>query len=258
MDALRSLRSFVSVLLVGSYFVLGSLVLRLLVVPGCWVLPRRRPLFTSVYMKAMAAGIFALLTLGGARFRRVGRLPTAEPVLIIANHQSLLEILQIALLARPRVPAYVTRRRYARFVPLVSQTMRLLGCPIVDPRHDPRGAVEAVRRGARELRHGLVVFAEGHRSRDGAIRPFRAAGVQAVLEERRMPVFLVLNEGSWRVRRFVDLLVRVHLIDALCEVVGRFDPPEDPTGVPAFVEDLRDRLVRRLAEVRSASPAGAA
>ncbi len=258
MSLLRGVRSFASVVLVGLYFVLGSLVLRLLVVPGCWVLPRRRPLITSVYMKGMAAGIFALLTLGGARFRRVGRLPTAEPVLVIANHQSLLEILQIALVARPRVPAYVTRRRYARFVPLVSQTMRLLGCPIVDPRRDPRGAVEAIRRGARELRHGLVLFAEGHRSRDGAIRPFRSTGVQAVLDERRMPVFLVLNEGSWRVRRFVDLLFRVHLIDALCEVSGPFEAPQDPSEVPAFVEQMRARLVRRLDEIRGLPPAGAA
>jgi len=258
MALLRGLRSFAAVVLVGLYFVLGSVVLRLLVVPGCWALPARRPLLTSVYMKGMAAGIVALLTLGGARFRRVGRLPTAEPVLVIANHQSLLEILQIALLSRPRVPAYATRRRYARFVPLVSQTMRLLGCPIIDPRRDPHGAVAAIRRGARELRHGLVIFAEGHRSRDGAIRPFRSAGVQAVLEERRMPVFLVLNEGSWRVRRFVDLLFRVHLIDAVSEAIGPFEAPQDPSGVPAFVEDMRARLVRRLDEIRGVAPLSAA
>jgi len=255
---LRGLRSLASVALVGLYFVLGSLVLRLLVVPGGWVLPRWRPFLTSHYMKAMAAGILALLTLGGARFRRKGRLPTAEPVLVIANHQSLLEILQIALLASPRVPAYVTRRRYARFVPLVSQTMRLLGCPIVDPRRDPRAAVSAIRGGARELRHGIVIFAEGHRSRDGAIGPFRSAGVQTVLDERRMPVFLVLNEGSWRVRRLVDLLFRVHLIDAVSEAIGPFEPPLSPSEVPAFVEEIRGRMVRRLDEIRGVPPASAA
>ncbi len=47
MGLLRGVRSVASVLLVGLFFVLGSLVLRLLVVPGCWFFPRRRPLLTS-------------------------------------------------------------------------------------------------------------------------------------------------------------------------------------------------------------------
>ena len=90
-----------------------------------------------------------------------------------------------------------------------------------------RGSVEAIRKGARELPHGLVIFPEGHRSHDGEIRPFRTAGLETILRERRMPVYLVLNEGVWRVRRFADLLFRVHLIDAHSEVMGPFEPPAD-------------------------------
>ena len=106
----------------------------------------------------------------------MGRVPTAEPVLIVANHQSLTDILQITLMSTPGVPAFVARRRYERFVPLVSASVRMLGCPIVDPKRDPEGSVEAIRRGARELPHGLIIFPEGHRSRDGEVLPFRAAG----------------------------------------------------------------------------------
>jgi 1-acyl-sn-glycerol-3-phosphate acyltransferase len=172
----------------------------------------------------------------------------------VANHQSLLDICQVTLLAQPRVPAFVARRRYARFVPLVSACIRLLGCPIVDPRRDAAGAVEEIRRGARELPHGLLIFPEGHRSRDGEIRPFRGAGVEAALAERRTPVYLVLNDGVWRVRRLADLLFRVHLIDASSEVWGPFAPPEDPAAFPDFVRGLRQALVDRLAERRAADP----
>jgi 1-acyl-sn-glycerol-3-phosphate acyltransferase len=172
-------------------------------------------------------------------------------VLIVANHQALLDICQITLLSRPRVPAFVTRRRYARFVPLVSACIRLLGSPIVDPKRDPRGAVEAIRRGIRELPHGVTIFPEGHRSRDGEIRPFRAAGLETLMTERRTPVYLVLNEGVWRVRRLTDLLFRVHLIDAYSEVMGPFEPPSDDARLPDFIGELRESLVRRLAEVRA-------
>jgi 1-acyl-sn-glycerol-3-phosphate acyltransferase len=256
-DVVRGVRSIFSVLLVGLLFLAMSPVLRLFVLPGAWLSPRHRPLLVTWFMKRTSAGIFALLRLGGARIRRRGTLPTGSPLLVVANHQALLDICQITLLAEPRVPAFVTRRRYARFVPLVSACIRLLGSPIVDPKRDPQGAPVAIRKGARELAHGMVIFPEGHRSHDGRVRPFRTAGIEASLSERRTPVYLVLNEGVWRVRRFADLLFRVHLIDAYSEVMGPFEPPADAALLPAFVRKLRETLVRRLDEIRGGdAPAG--
>ena len=250
LSVLRGGRSFVAVLLVGLFFLVMSPVLRLVVIPVSHFFPRQRFRQVSWFMKAMSAGIFALLRLGGARSRRVGTIPTAEPVLIVANHQSLTDILQATLMSQPRVPAFVTRRRYERFVPLVSACIRLLGCPMVDPKREPEAAVAAVRRGARELPHGLLLFAEGHRSRDGRILPFRPAGLTAALEERHVPVYLLLNDGAWRVATFADLLFRAHLIDAYSEVIGPFEPPRDPAERPAFVRMLRERLAARLDEHR--------
>ena len=249
----RGARSLLSVLLVGLLFLLMSPVLRLVVMPGTWIFPRHRLLLVTCFMKFMSAGILALLRLGGAHARRRGEIPTGSPVLVVANHQSLLDICQATLLAQPRVPAFVARRRYARFVPLVSQCIRLLGSPIVDPKRDPGGSVEAVRRGARELPHGILIFPEGHRSLDGAIRPFHSAGLKTILGARRTPVYLVLNDGVWRVRRFADLLFRVHLIDAWSEVMGPFEPPADDALLPEFIQELRRTLVARLAEIRAGS-----
>jgi 1-acyl-sn-glycerol-3-phosphate acyltransferase len=247
---LRGARSLVSVLLVGLFFLLMSPVLRLVIVPGGWLFPRHRFLLVSAFMKWMSAGILDLLRLGGAHVRRVGTLPTASPILVVANHQSVLDICQVTLMAHPWVPAFVTRRRYARFVPLVAQCIRLLDSPIVDPKRDPQGSVAAIRQGARELPHGLVIFPEGHRSQDGEIRPFRAAGLETILAERRMPVYLVVNEGVWRVRRLADLLFRVPLIDAHSEVIGPFEPPADAALLPGFTRELRATLVARLAQIR--------
>jgi len=253
LSVVRGARSLTAVLLVGLWFLLNSPVLRLFVLPGVWLFPRSRFWQVTWFMKWMSAGIFALLRLGGAHVRRVGTLPTASPVLVVANHQALLDICQITLLARPGVPAFVTRRRYARFVPLVSACIRLLGSPIVDPKRDPQGSVAEIRKGVRQLPHGLVIFPEGHRSHDGEIRPFRAAGLLTILTERRMPVYLVVNEGVWRVRRLADLLFRVHLIDAHSEVVGPFEPPADEAQLPQFIDGLRTALVTRLAAIRAAA-----
>jgi len=253
MSLLRGARSLASILAIGVLFMLSSLVLRLFVIPGAWLLPSRRFDLVSVYMKAVCVGITGLLSLGGARFRRVGTLPTASPVVVVGNHQSLLDIVQVTLLAKPWVPAFVARRRYERFVPLVSACIRLLGCPIVDPRRDPEGAVEAIRRGTRELPHGLLIFPESHRSRDGQVQPFRTTGLVTILAERRVPVFLVLSDGAWKTRRFTDLLFRVHLLDAYSEVIGPLESPADPAAREAFAAGLRETLIARLAAHRAAA-----
>jgi 1-acyl-sn-glycerol-3-phosphate acyltransferase len=257
MAFLRGARSLVSVLLVGAWFVVGSLVLRLLVVPGCWLFPRKQHRVTGLYMKMMSAGIFALLRAGGARVGRRGRIPTHEPVFVVANHQSLTDILQITLMSAPLVPAFVTRARYERWIPLVSTSARLLGSPFIDPRRDAAGAVRKIEKAARELENGLVIFPEGHRSRDGSILPFRGTGLETMLRARPRPVYLVLNEGVSRVASFADLLFRVHLIDAHSEAMGPFEPPSDPEQYPAFARELRERLAARLAEHRAAAAARA-
>jgi 1-acyl-sn-glycerol-3-phosphate acyltransferase len=255
MAFLRGVRSLVSLLLVGVWFVVGSFVLRLFVVPYCWLFPRRQRRMTGLYMKMMSAGILGLLRVGGARVARRGRIPTHEPVFVVANHQSLTDITQITLMATPLVPAFVTRTRYERWIPLVSTSARLLGSPFVDPKRDPAGAVRKIEKAARELENGLVIFPEGHRSRDGSILPFRGTGLQTMLRARPRPVYLVLNEGVSRVASFADLLFRVHLIDAHSEVMGPFEPPPDPEQYAAFISELRDRLAARLAEHRAAAAA---
>jgi len=114
LSVIRGARSLAAVLLVGLLFLLNSPLLRLVVVPGAWLFPRQRFRLVSLFMKWMSWAILALLRLGGAHVRRVGTLPTASPVLVVANHQALLDICQITLMAHPRVPAFVTRRRYGR------------------------------------------------------------------------------------------------------------------------------------------------
>jgi 1-acyl-sn-glycerol-3-phosphate acyltransferase len=250
MTILRGVRSLVSVLLVGLWFLANSPVLRLLVVPACWLVPHRRRWLGGRFMKWMSMGIWACLRLGGARVRRRGRIPTDEPVFVVANHQSLTDITQVTLMSSPLVPGFVTRTRYERWIPLVSTSARLVGSPFVDPRGDARGAVAKVERAARELPNGVAIFPEGHRSRDGQILPFRGAGLETMLRARPLPVWLVLNDGVYRVASFADLLFRVHLIDAYSEAIGPFAPPADPAEYPRFVRELRARLVARLEEHR--------
>jgi 1-acyl-sn-glycerol-3-phosphate acyltransferase len=236
----------------------GVLILYPFLLPLGLLWRSRRRAIASCYFRLMSRGILGLLRLGGARFERRGSVPTREPCLILMNHQSLLDICTVGLMTAPYVPAFVPRRRYTRwYVLAVAATIRLLECPVVDPKRDSHGAVLAMREAALRSRHGLLVFPEGHRTLDGELRPFKTAGTRAILETRRLPVYLVVTDGFWAGRRLVDFVFNVHRLRGRTEVLGPFQPPEAPEQIEGFIAAMRDTIASRLRELRGKGEAAA-
>jgi 1-acyl-sn-glycerol-3-phosphate acyltransferase len=247
--ATSALRSALSVLALLAFMVLGGLYQRLVVYPVVYLRPRWRSRVTSRYFRGMSHGILFCMRMGGATLRRSGTVPTASPVLVLMNHQSLLDIPTVGLMSWPLVPWFVTRNRYHYGVPAVSPCLRLMGCPVIDP-NDPRGSLRTMKKAARALEHGMLIFAEGHRTLDGEIQPFQTAGVLTVLRERRLPVYVVVTDGFWSARRLVDFVLGVANIKGETEVLGLFEPPADADALPAFVESLHEAMVAHLALMR--------
>jgi hypothetical protein len=65
-----------------------------------------------------------------------------------------------------------------------------------------------------------------------------------------MPVYLAVTDGLWVNRRLVDFVFNVHAMRGVTEILGPFDPPEDPAALPAFIDGLRDTIVGHLAQMR--------
>jgi 1-acyl-sn-glycerol-3-phosphate acyltransferase len=237
-------------------FLVGDLILRFFLYPLGWMIPKWRIGVISSYMRFMGASVLNLVRLGGGSFTSSGMAPTGRPVLILMNHQSLLDIPIAVGVSGPYVPAFVTRRRYARFVPMVSLMLAMRRCPIVDPDTDPRGAIATLKAAARNEERGLLIFPEGHRSRDGQIAPFNTAGVRVILREKRMPVYLVVTDGCFVGRRLFDFLSNMHRIHGRTEVLGPWDPPAADGELEEFVSSLRDRMVGEIEDLRRGPNAG--
>jgi 1-acyl-sn-glycerol-3-phosphate acyltransferase len=245
-------RSLLGFLLLILLFVAGGVLQRLVFWPLCWV-PAWRYASANAFMKGMSFFILLCARIGGARLRRAGRIPTARPALIVMNHQSLLDIPTVVLMGDPVTPWFVTRTRYRR-APVVGLAAQDLDAPFIEPK-DGKGALRALKEAARRQPHGILIFPEGHRTRDGSVQEFHPAGLQTMLRERPVPVYLVVTDGFWRCRRFVDFVWHMHTIDGRTEVLGPFTPPASPSEIPAFVEGLRTTLVERLAALREGRPA---
>ena len=249
MEALRRIRSALSLLVTLFVFVPGGLYLYLVLMPACALFPRRAARWQAAFIRGMAHSLLAGLRLGGARFHRVGHVPTDGPCVVVGNHQSLVDPAVVISMTGPWIPAFVARSRY-RNVPVVGTSMRWAKCPIIDPSRNARGAVLAVAEAAARLEHGILIYPEGHRTQDGEVRPFRTSGLIAMLTARRMPVYLAVSDGLWINRRLVDVVFNVHRMLGVTEILGPFAPPGDEASIPAFVDSLRDRMVEHLAHMR--------
>jgi 1-acyl-sn-glycerol-3-phosphate acyltransferase len=248
-SSLAAVRSSLSVGLLLAFMVVGGAYQRLFVQPLVFLRPSRRRGLTSTYFRGMSHGILFCMRLGGARLRRTGTVSTASPALVLMNHQSLLDIPTVGLMCAPHVPWFVTRKRYHYGIPAVSPCLRLMGCPVIEPR-DRKASIRIMKAATRELEHGMLIFAEGHRSQDGAVQPFQMAGILSALRERRLPVWVVVTDGFWSARRLVDFVLGVGRIRGETEVVGVFDPPAADEALPAFIDGLRDAMVAHLGAMR--------
>jgi 1-acyl-sn-glycerol-3-phosphate acyltransferase len=127
--------------------------------------------------------------------------------IIIANHQSLLDIPITYCLFPKQTPRYVAKKELGCFIPSVSFNLRNGGNALID-RKNPRQAIREISKFAERMKalgFSAVFFPEGTRARDGILKEFRVSGIQKLLE--LMPeteVIPVTLEGSWLIqaRRF--------------------------------------------------------
>jgi 1-acyl-sn-glycerol-3-phosphate acyltransferase len=246
---LRAARSAFGFLLIAPLFFLTGSFQRFVLWPYCFLRPARRKAVMDPFMHFVARSVLVCMRIGGARIAEPGPVPTERPVLVLMNHQSLLDIPTAVALCRPNVPLIVTRSLYGRGIPLVSPMLRIQRYPLIDPRQDRRQAVALVQEAARR-EEGILLYPEGHRSRGGELGRFATAGIRAVLKERRWPVYLIVTDGFWVCRRLKDFVFAIHRIDGKTEILGPFDPPRADAEVPAFVERMRETMQAKLQEMR--------
>ena len=123
----------------------------------------------------------------GAQFEIKGHLnlPTDRPLIIAANHQSMYDMPGIFWYFRKHHHKFVVKKELAKGIPTISYNVRRGGTVTID-RQNPKQAIVAIYQLAnliQQHKFAAVIFPEGTRSRSGAMKPFKPAGLQALLKK---------------------------------------------------------------------------
>ena len=254
--AYRAARSLIFLLAFSVYLLVVIAVgNRLLIPPLLKLFPRHSLRIRRAWLRLHAIATTGLArTLGGMRLKVRGAIPR-ESVVVVMNHQSVMDIPVGVLLIPGPYPIIPTRDRYARAgVPGMPSLIRLLRFPIVSQkRENLRTELPAIAEAADSTARGdnsMLVFAEGHRTRDGQIGPFMRTGLRLVLERAKRPVYCIVADGLWHARTTFDAATGFAGATCSVHILGPFAPPS--SNLDEFIEGLRDRMVTELEAMRAA------
>ena len=219
--------------------VTDTLLFGMLAIVGCLLIPNGNALLWCARPWASL-----ILLASGSRVRVSGRgkIPQNRPVLFVTNHQSLFDVLGLirALPGQYRIIA----KKELFSIPVFGWALSLAGFIKID-RSDREKAFASLDVAAAKIQRGMsvVVFAEGTRSHDGALLPFKKGGFVLALKSR-CPIVPVTISGSRAIMSRNSLDIRPGVMDV---VIG------DPIETTRYSLEKRDDLI---AAVRMAVEAG--
>src|SRR5262245_57838747 len=160
------------------------------------------------------------------------------PYLFLSNHQSQFDILAVVL-AIP-LQFRILAKQELFYIPIFGWVLKLSGFVGID-RSNREKAIRSLERAAERLRNGrsLLIYAEGTRSPDGRLLPFKKGGFVLAIQAG-VPILPITIQGSREVLAKGSLRIRPGTIQV------RIGEPIDPSR---YALDDKERLMQEVRTV---------
>jgi 1-acyl-sn-glycerol-3-phosphate acyltransferase len=138
-------------------------------------------------------------------------------------------------------------------VPAVAELLRAEEHCLIPRENNMRLAMRRLDKFARQMAErgqSPVIFPEGHRSRDGELRRFSAAGVRRILDISPMPVAVCALDGGHRIGTLLDVLRNMKNGVYRVKVLKIFPAPRDKQEQLHILEESRVLIQKQLDEWR--------
>lgn len=187
--------------------------------------------------------------------RLVHDLPS--PTLVVANHQSVADIVVLLDALSSHRIRFVAKAELAHGFPAVSEVLRIQRHAFVNRTGDFRRGAREMRRLGRETseRVSPVIFPEGTRSRTGEVRTFHAGGVRTILGSAptNVPITAVAVDGGYRFVSVGDMLRGLDTITYRAKHVGTYSHDGTKQSVGAALSSAQVAVAAQIERWRSAS-----
>jgi len=138
-------------------------------------------------------------------FENRERVPEGVPVIFVANHQSLYDIIAMIWFLRRSHPKFVSKKELAKGIPSVSYNLRHGGSVVID-RKDPKQAIPAIKKMADYIekhKRSAVIFPEGTRSRNGIPKEFAHTGLKILCKNAPSAHIVPISiNNSWKLLKY--------------------------------------------------------
>jgi 1-acyl-sn-glycerol-3-phosphate acyltransferase len=174
--------------------------------------------------------------------------PLPDQFVLVANHQSLLDILVVLAFFPHRPVRFVAKKELGRFVPGASRVLRYGRHALINRRHNLRETANNLKRFASRCRSGgwsPVIFPEGTRSRDGKLKKFHPGAYRFVQEPLRLPTAVAVIDGGSKYSHFKDFL-RKNEYSYRIQLLRVLPPPGGSKQITADLAEARDIIAEQL------------
>lgn len=177
----------------------------------------------------------------------LNRLP--EQFIIIANHQSLVDIALFMNFLRDKELRFVAKDSLARHVPLVSEMLRAEEHCMI-PRHGKpsvaMATLDAFGKRVMARKQIPIIFPEGTRSKDGKLGNFYTAGFRRLAEAAPLPVAVCALDGGYRINNLKTIFRNLHNGFYRVKVLDVFPAPKNKEEQVAVLEKGRALIQAQL------------
>lgn len=149
-----------------------------------------------------------LLLLNSVSFVNHENLPSNQPIVFVANHQSMYDIPGLIWGLRKYHPKFISKIELTKGIPSISFNLKYGGGANIDRKDSKQAVAELIKLGRRmnENNWNAVIFAEGTRAKDGQVKSFHVGGIATLLKVAPDAIVVpVAIENSWKIVRYGQL-----------------------------------------------------
>ncbi len=143
----------------------------------------------------------------GTNYKIEGRenIPTGVPIIFVANHQGMYDIIGINWFLRKFHPKFVSKIELGKGIPSVSYNLRHGGSVLID-RKEPKQAMPIIKGMSEYIektKRSAVIFPEGTRSKTGKPKEFAQSGLKILCKYAPSAYVVPISiNNSWKFFRY--------------------------------------------------------